>query len=414
MNRALGVAIVGATTFVSVGAMADTSSVQLIGRIQTELQSTKINGLNNGRTQTSIADNAEQSRFGMRINEDLGNGLAAIAFIDWRFGTGAGTGPFAREQWVGLQGKSWGSATFGRVPAPMKTYGSSAYDLFDSTSLHLAGSGGAMYSPANGFGNGGYVDHAIRYESPKFGIAQFAVLAAPSNADQANALNGGNNTAGRGNGVDLNVAGRFDVGPGEIVAGYSLNRANDAQRALAPVNGRTASNEKVWTLGGRAKFADWAFFGQYYRITDALAPGSTGVLGFSNAGCAGSGNAGGNGDVGNTTGQCNTAMNANGDGNIWFVGTNYKLGNTTLVLQGGRTKANAVGTAPERSAKNVTIGAIHALSKRTTIFGGYQRVNIDSVATVSPGTAPSGTALPAVRVSNPDRKTFSIGMRHNF
>lgn len=405
MNKKMIFLGISAAALASPVAHADTSSVQLIGRIQAEYQSTRIDDLAGNRRQNSIADNANQSRFGMRINEDLGNGLSAIAFIDWRFGTGAGTGPIAREQWVGLGGNNWGNVVFGRINSPFKTYGGSAYDLLYNTSLQLMGSGGAMYAPASGWGVDGFVDHSARFESPKWGIFQFAALLAGNNADQADALNGGGNTGGRGNGVDFQIAARADFGMGEVVAGYSRDNANDAQRAIV-TNGKNGDAERVWMLGGRVKFGDAAIFAQYFNVRDALAQGGgggTGVVGsgigaIASAGCGAGGASAGNGDVGVTTVQCNTAMNTNGDGNIWSLGFNYKLGNNTFVLQGGRTKADAIGTAPNRRANDVTIGAIHAFSKRTTVFGGYQRVNVDN-----------GSG-----VSDPDRKTLSLGMRHNF
>lgn len=390
-----------ATILVSATCEADNSSVQLIGRVQAELQSIKIDGVAGGRRQTALTDNVGQSRFGFRINEDLGNGLSAIAFVDWRFGTGAGTGPFPREQWVGFDSKRWGNITFGRTNGLPKTYGGSAYDLFYDTSLQLMGSGGAMYAPANGFGVDVFVDHSIRYESPRWGAIQFAVLLSPSNADQADATLGGGNTGGKGNGLDYQLAGRFTLGTGEIVAGYSRDNANDLQKTLV-TNGKNGSAETVWMLGGKWQWTDLAVFGQYFRIRDALAQGGGSGVGtaggmgaISTAGC-GLNASGLSNDAGVTTQQCNTAMNTNGDGNIWALGVNYKLGNNTLVLQGGRSKADAVAAAPERKAVNLTLGGIHALSKRTTVFGGYQRVNVSAAG------------------SNPDRKTLSIGMRHNF
>lgn len=404
LNTPLRALSVCAAALLSPFSYAD-SSVRLVGRIQVEYQSTKIDDLGGNRRQNSIADNAQQSRFGIQIRENLTSDLSAIGFIDWRFGAGAGTGPAAREQWVGLDSHAWGKLTFGRLASPFKSYGGNSYDVLYDTSLQLVGSGGAMYSPANGWGVDTFIDHAVRFESPKWGIFQFAALLAGNNADQANALNGGSNTGGRGNGVDFQVAARADFGVGEVVAGYSRDNANGAQRALV-TNGKNGDAERVWMLGGRVKFGDATVFAQYFNVQDALAEGGgagTGIVGsgigaIASAGCGSGSASAGNGDAGVTTVQCNTAMNTNGDGKIGSLGFNYKLGNNTFVVQGGRTRADAIGTAPNRRASNVTVGAIHALSKRTTVFGGYQRVNVDN-----------GSG-----VADPDRKTLSLGMRHNF
>ncbi|MEP6606666.1 MAG: porin, partial [Nitrosospira sp.] len=103
--------------------------------------------------------------------------------------------------------------------------------------------------------------------------------------------------------------------------------------------------------------------------------------------------------------------NAGGDGNIWFASGQYRLGNTTLVAQGGMTKAHAGGldaAAGARKADSFTVGAIHNLSKRTSLFGGYQHVYV---------TNPNGgqgldTLAPVYATGN--RATYTVGVRHNF
>ena len=67
-----------------IAAQAGDSSVTLFGRVQAEYQSTRINQAENSTTshrQEAISDNATQSRWGMKIQEDMGNGLSAIAQI---------------------------------------------------------------------------------------------------------------------------------------------------------------------------------------------------------------------------------------------------------------------------------------------------------------------------------------------
>ena len=105
-------------------------------------------------------------------------------------------------------------------------------------------------------------------------------------------------------------------------------------------------------------------------------------------------------------------MNLGADGNIWHVGTNYKWGNTLLVAQGGATHANGVSGggllsgASARDSKSFTVGAIHSLSKRTSMFGGYQRVTVGEQA------ATDSTAALNNMLGN--RNTWTVGLRHNF
>ena len=91
-------------------------------------------------------------------------------------------------------------------------------------------------------------------------------------------------------------------------------------------------------------------------------------------------------------------MNFGGDGNIWFAGGQYDLGNTSLIAQGGMTNAKGLeGGAAKREVSSFTVGAIHNLSKRSSLFGGYQRAMVDDKNAVFK-----------------DSNTYTVGMRHNF
>ena len=106
-------------------------------------------------------------------------------------------------------------------------------------------------------------------------------------------------------------------------------------------------------------------------------------------------------------------MNSGGDGNIWHAGAQYRLGNTTLVAQGGMTKAHAGGinNAAARSADSFTVGAIHNLSKRTSLFGGYQHVYVDNPNAAGANNQANYIA-PAYATGS--RATYTVGVRHNF
>ena len=65
------------------------------------------------------------------------------------------------------------------------------------------------------------------------------------------------------------------------------------------------------------------------------------------------------------------------------------------------------------TAKNITVGAIYSLSKRTRLHVGYQNVSIDGARTVSQISTTAGQGGAALSVQ-PDRSTFAMGMRHSF
>ena len=386
--------------------------VTLYGRVGVEYGSVDIDqvaGASDYR-QESIGDNAGVSRWGLWIVEDLGNGLKANARIEYSFFTGNGVADTAREQWVGLSGDSWGALQFGRIQSPFKDFaGGALIDPFMLTSLQAMGSGGAMYAPLNGFGASAFVDHAIRYNSPSWGGFSMALMASPGDATQTDPTLGtpianGGNVGGQGGTSNYQIGLKFKIGSaGEIFGGYSNDEANTAQ-ATTLTNGVFGDDEQVWRLGTAWNFGNFRIAGQYDKIDNALA-------GNGGATCAGPAAATGGSDAGLSTNQCNTSLNTNGDGDIWFLTTQYKMGKTTLVLQGGATQADAVGAMNEREAKNLTAGAIYSLSKRTRVFGGYQRVSVDGARNVANTTT---TAATAILATQPDRSTWTLGMRHEF
>ncbi len=411
MNKKLiALAVAGALGAPLVASAASADGVTLFGRVGIEYGSIEIDQAAGGNDyrQESLSDNAGSSRWGLLITEDLSNGLKANARIEYGFRTGNGNVDSVREQWVGLSGASWGALQFGRVQSPFKDFaGGTTIDPFVTTNLQARGSGGAMYAPGNGFGAAGFVDHAVRYNSPSWGGFSLALLASPGDATQTEGGTGGN-VGGKGgtNNYQLGLKYKFGTS-GEIFGGYSNDEASDAQ-ALVVTNGQTGDDEEVWRLGTAWNFGNFRIAAQYENIEHALA-------GNGGTSCSGGASANGNADAGITTAQCNTALNTNGDGDIWFLTTQYKIGKVTLVLQGGETKGDSIGTAVERESKNLTAGAIYSLSKRTRVFGGYQRVSIEGAGGAGVvGNAINTTAAQAAVAVQPDRETWSIGMRHDF
>ena len=416
MNKKLiALAVAGALAAPAI-ASAQGTNVTIFGRVQQEYS-----GVDNGSNayQGGLNDNARSSRWGLQIAEDLGRGLKAIARLEQGINTGSGTANTPREQWVGLSSAAWGDVKFGRVQSPFKDFaGGMTIDPFAYTTLQANGAGGTMSGGANGMGSGanGFVNGAIRFDSVQTEGFSFAGLLMPGDANNFDPTRNGNDTASVFGGGGGNTGGKNGEFDGQAAAkyagnymgyaytvfgGYSRDNANDAQKALlATLGSRT---EEVWRAGGTLKYDNLSVVGQYERVTNAIgaATCTSGAALASNPLVA-------------SSGQCNSAMNLGGGGDIWHVGTNYQWGNTQLVAQGGRTNADAIGTVAARENNSFTVGAIHALSKRTSMFGGYQRVTMGvsgaNDATVSAGE--SGTSAAGYAAGN--RNTWTIGMRHNF
>ena len=418
-KKLIALAVAGALA-APVVASAQGTNVTIFGRVQAEY-SLVDSGAPGNHSQGALQDNARSSRWGLQITEDLGRGLKANARMEMGLNTGAGSASTPREQWVGLSHNNWGDVKLGRVQSPFKDFaGGMTIDPFAYTTMQANGAGATMTGSANGMGSGanGFVNSALRFDSITTDGFSFAGLLMPGDSasnDPRNAtgaqapggLGSTGMTGGRDGEFDGQAAAKYATSymGQDITAfgGYSRDNANVNQKAVG------LRTEETWRMGATWAYQNLKVVGQYEQIRNAIgtATCTTGASQTANpADTLGSG-------------QCNSAMNMGGDGSIWHVGTNYQYGNTLLVAQGGMTNADAtgagiagLGAAGARDARSFTIGAIHSLSKRTSLFGGYQRVTMNSAAGAGAGTGLAEATSLNARVG--DRNTWTIGMRHNF
>ncbi len=403
-------------------ASAQGTNVTIFGRAQAEYSLVDFAAQ---PSQGALQDNSRSSRFGLHITEDLGNGLKANARLEFGLNTGSGSATTPREQWLGLSSNHWGDIKFGRVQSPFKDFaGGMTIDPFAYTTLQANGAGGTMSGGANGLGSGAntFVNSAIRYDSATIEGFSFAALLMPGDANSLDPLNSGGiassflpgglgsngNTGGRNGEFDGQAAAKYHadfMGMGfDIFGGYSRDNANNLQKSIG------LRTEEVWRVGATWAWENFKLSGQYEDINNAIGSATCSTAAALVANPL---------DAGASSGQCNSAMNWGGDGNIWHAGAQYRWGNTTLVAQGGMTKAHAggVNNAAARKADSFTVGAIHNLSKRTSLFGGYQHVyitNPNGAAANDLGTATVSYAAPSYAPSGANRSTFTIGVRHNF
>ena len=429
MNKKLIALAVASALAAPVIASAQGTNVTIFGRVQQEYTgvSTGNNGGSNGTGGIGdpaytggLNDNARSSRWGLQISEDLGRGLKAIARLEQGINTGSGSANTAREQWVGLSSSQWGDVKFGRVQSPFKDFaGGMTIDPFAYTTLQANGAGGTMTGSANGMGSGanGFVNGAIRFDSIQTDGFSFAGLLMPSDSKGMDPMvninqfdvysNDVGSSAGQTGGKNgefdgqaaAKYAGNYMGAAYTVFGGYSRDNASQAQKLVAGVR-----TEETWRAGGTLKYDNLSIVGQYERVTNAIGAATcTAAAALAQPGVGG--------------GQCNSAMNLGGDGNIWHVGTNYQWGNTQLIAQGGATQAQAttgvMGTDQvARNSKSFTVGAIHSLSKRTSLFGGYQRVSMG--ATDTDPLSAIGYEGTTNSYLTGNRNTWTVGMRHNF
>lgn len=406
-KRLISLAVAGALAAPLV-ASAQGTHVTIFGRLQAEYATIDIDGF---RNQTAVTDDALQSRWGLQIAEDLGMGLQAIGRVEFAINPGSGRQQTAREQWVGLGGDQWGEMKFGRVQSPFKDFaGGQTIDPFAYTSLHATGSGGLMVSSANGYGAGdnGFVNSAVRYDSPAVGGFALSALLMPGSADKLSpspslgannfGVGGDPTNAGGKNGEwDFQIAAKysaqFDALGLDVFGGYGRDNRSEWQKDVG------GKNEEIYRGGASMSFADFRMRGQYEYVNNANPFGGAATC----TDAAAFGSAVGPVSMDGGRGQCNSAMNPNGDGYLWMLGADYTIGNTMLIAQGGMTKAKSSNFAnagfAKRNVENITVGVIHNLSRRSSLFGGYQRVWVNDRNIV---------------VGDADRNVYSVGVRHDF
>ncbi|MCB1936740.1 MAG: porin [Nitrosomonas sp.] len=395
MNKQLIAMILAGFAVAIAATSAFGTKMSIVGRIQSEYSHINIEGFS---SQSTVNDPTFFSSWGFRVYEDLGKGFQAMAMIDFGFNTNGAT-QGSREIFVGISNDAIGTLKIGRTHAPFADFaGGWTIDPFVYTTLQAAGSGGTMIASANGLGSGAYsaVNSVIRFTSREFDGFSFAVLFMPGDAEKLEAHLGGplggtggniGETGGEDGEWDVQVAAKYNFDfqdhKFQVFGGYSRDNVSTVQKKVTTANLKT---EEVGRVGGVWSYKDFQIQGQYEFVNNAI-----GAATCSDAAALGAINE-------KETRQCNSAINPGGDGQVWYVGGQYKLGNATLIAQGGMADADRTNFALQRKAKSFTVGGLYHFSKRTNLFGGYQRVNvIDRNETV-----------------DRDRNTWTVGLRHLF
>jgi len=279
----------------------------------------------NSGKRTYAVDSGEQngSRLGFKGTEDLGSGLKAI--FDMEMGVyldnGGSQGQvFGRQAWVGITGTDFGSVTAGRQYSP-QFYAWDALDPFDLgfTSGHAgqSTSTGGVY----GFleGNSAWrVNNSVYYQSNNIsGFTGRAFYAAGEVA--------GNSSIGR----SIGLGGEYTAGPIYVTAVYYK------QNQATLLNGNI-SNLKSGVIGGTYDFG--------------VVKAAVGL-----------------------TSEKSDDSTVNNKG--------YTLGVTVPVTPADSilaTVARLKDDYANGSSTQLAIGATHALSKRTNLYGSLSRVSNDA------------------------------------
>ena len=318
-----------------IGAVSAQSTVTLYGLADAYVGSERIGtfGVSNGDTKTVVNSGADSgglngSRWGLRVSEDLGGGLAAIAQFESGFDISTGASQqsalFGRQAFVGLK-SGFGTVTLGRQ-----------YGAYDDMKGALSLQGNSSFDATGGTGNGtsgigawtGYaprINNSIRYSTNTYsgfsGTVTYGL--------------GEDKLGNRDASSSLSIGAVYANGPIFV----TLVHQNEATGPRSATNGK---NELENTLIGGSYNFGYAKVGGGYNEARVRVNGT-----------------------------------ASDKAKEWFRGLSAPLGATTLKAQYARSKVS--GQAADNS---IGLEALYDFSKRTTAYVGY---NITEYKDAVPG-----------------------------
>ncbi len=355
----------GAVFFASPQARADDPAVALYGLIDLGVASTHVSGTgtHNGLIDGGLGD----SVWGLRGNDDLGGGWRALFQVEGTFTPSNGQGVdqdgrlFNRQSWVGLDNASYGRLSFGR----QYTIGQSFASQLEQAGWKDMGLG-ATFKASDNF----QFDNVVNYVTPAYGGWSLGVGysfdAAKPDAFATNA----NNRA-------ISAGLKYAQGPLLAVATWDEMRLGDA----IP----TQARPRAVQVGASYDF-------EVAKVALAWSRQSNGYVGLDG------------GDPDNLgVGLGPRAFVDGGHVDAWFLGLTVPVGQDSIVLQWSPARPSWTWDNGQRArtAQLTTLGYIHPLSPRTSLYGfiGYA-----SRYTVDNQFDPEGSHTTRV----------AVGMQHQF
>lgn len=366
---------VACTLMAATGAMAQ-SSVTLFGVVSTGVDYASAGSNSQSRM---ISGGRNGSRLGFRGTEDLGGGMR----VDFRLESGinADTGTlgqgglaFGREASIALVSKAWGALEAGRLPTPyyenqrrVDAFNNNMGGGFPTISRNTA----AGQRQLNSLYLQSRNDNSFKYVSPNWGGVKFELLAN---------LTEGSTT----------------VGKARVAAiGYTADNLDvvfTGGRQSAPVGGQ--GDIDAMTLGGSYDFKSFKLFAGYSKSTNDCT-NCTGVLARVQG----------------------VAGNNKGEFRLLNVGARVPVGAFTLIGQVYRVQDRSEYTVDpgSRDATWLAVATEYALSKRTTLWASYARVNNKNGSgyVLGNGSALQGSTFFGSS-ANDSASNLGMGITHRF
>ena len=373
------------------------SSVTLYGIVDAAVRRTNNEGPagNIGMSQTQmIGGGMSQSRWGINVTEDMGDGLKAIANLENRFtpDNGAqGVGqPLFAQSWVGLQSSSLGRLTVGRQYNILFDLVTSTYASFPYSPYMEA------FKPEIGMSMGARSNNMLKYTA-EYGAFRGSLQ---YSLDEGNTVNNLGATAA--------AAGAF-----KTAGGYLRYSANGISAGAGYLNTTLPGGTKVdaWTVGTSYRSGP-LYVNLGYAVNErkggayALNTGSivdSGVLGAfwsgsSNGGFLPGTPATGAATIGNLRDHANKR-------DMFKVGIGYQI--TPAINLGGhyynaKQSGSASGAFNGRAHFYVAV-VDYAFSKRTDAYFGVDRTRVTG-----------GTGMSLAANGARTRTGITVGLRHRF
>ena len=352
-----------------IGAVSAQSTVTLYGLADAYVGSERIGGGTynaltgvqvtpnaNGTTNTVVNSGGQNgsrqngSRWGLRVSEDLGGGLAAIAQFESGFdidtGASAQGALFGRQAFVGLK-SGFGTVALGRQYGPyddMKgTLSLQGNNPFDATG---GGVNGTVYGPGIGawVGYNPRVNNSIKFQSNNYSGLSFSAI------------------YGMGEDKSTNVSASSTFGIGAMYANGPITVGLVHQNEGFTRSATNGKNELENTLLAGAYDFGVAKLGGGYNEARVRANGT-----------------------------------ADPKSKEWFIALSAPLGATTLKAQYARSKQNFGSVSYENDS--IGLDAVYDFSKRTSAYVGYNATTFDQAG-------PTGGDL--------KNRRFGVGLRHKF
>ena len=372
------------------------SSVSLYGIVDAAVRRTNNEGSGNniGMSQTQmIGGGMSQSRWGINVEEDLGGGSKALAFLENRFDADAGNSaigaPFFQLSYVGLQGP-YGRLTAGRQWNVLFDLVTSTYASFPYSPYMEA------FKPEIGMSMGSRSNNMLKYTA-EYGAFRGSLQYSMD----------------EGNTVDVLGANAAAAGAFKTAGGYLRYSANGISAGAGYLNTTLPGGTKVdaWTVGTSYRSGP-LYVNLGYAVNErkggayALNTGSivdSGVLGAfwsgsSNGGFLPGTPATGAATIGNLRDHANKR-------DMFKVGIGYQI--TPAINLGGhyynaKQSGSASGAFNGRAHFYVAV-VDYAFSKRTDAYFGVDRTRVTG-----------GTGMSLAANGARTRTGITVGLRHRF